>query len=346
MVGAFGEVQVMDWGLAKVLSSGGVADEQKAHDKHQRRASSRRWRQRWQRRPRIFRYPGFANADGQRDGYAGLHAARTGARVEIDNMDERADVFGLGAILCEILTGQPPYVAEDGALVFRMASRGKLEDAFSRLDACGADEDLIALTRHCLELEPVDRPRDAAVLAERVTEYLESVETRLREAEVERAAEAARADAQAAQAAAERQRADAEAAQAAAERQRAEAESAKAEAESARANEESKRRRTSLALAASVLLLISLGGGGWLYMERQESNRQTAEANAQRQHAVEMQTLAEQRDVQRQVAEKERASLRRKSVSVRDAQQNAEKIATMMIGYFARPTGTSRTRQR
>ena len=30
MVGAFGEVQVMDWGLAKVLAAGGVADEERA----------------------------------------------------------------------------------------------------------------------------------------------------------------------------------------------------------------------------------------------------------------------------------------------------------------------------
>ena len=30
MVGAFGEVQVMDWGLAKVLQVGGVADEKKS----------------------------------------------------------------------------------------------------------------------------------------------------------------------------------------------------------------------------------------------------------------------------------------------------------------------------
>ena len=166
---------------------------------------------------------------------------------EIDNMDERADVFGLGAILCQILTGQPPYVAEDGTGVFRMASRGKLEDAFSRLDACGADEDLIALTKHCLELEPTDRPRDAGVLVERVTGYLESVEAKLRSAEVQRAAEAARADAEAAQAAAERQH---------------------AQAESARANEESKRRRTSLALAASVLSVFVFGLAPALFATR------------------------------------------------------------------------------
>src|SRR4029450_13691280 len=30
MVGSFGEVQVMDWGLAKVLAEGGVADEQES----------------------------------------------------------------------------------------------------------------------------------------------------------------------------------------------------------------------------------------------------------------------------------------------------------------------------
>src|SRR5262249_60579272 len=72
------------------------------------------------------------------------------ARGEIDWLDERADVFSLGAILCEVLTGVPPYVGRSAGEVQRMAARADLEDALARLDACGAEPELLALARPCL----------------------------------------------------------------------------------------------------------------------------------------------------------------------------------------------------
>ena len=69
------------------------------------------------------------------------------ARGELDTLDERADVFALGSILCEILTGQPAFVGETGAEVYRKAERADLADALHRLDACDADAELVALAR-------------------------------------------------------------------------------------------------------------------------------------------------------------------------------------------------------
>lgn len=75
-----------------------------------------------------------------------------------------------------------------------MASRGKLTECFTRLDASGADAELVTLAKNCLAVEPKDRPRNASELTKRITAYLESVETRLRESEIALAAEAARAE--------------------------------------------------------------------------------------------------------------------------------------------------------
>jgi eukaryotic-like serine/threonine-protein kinase len=186
MVGAFGEVQVMDWGLAKVLQAGGVADEKKSRALQQGQSIIQTLRSGAGSDSPLT--PGSLGSQTQMGSVMGTPAYMPPEQAlgEIDNLDERADVFGLGAILCEILTGQPPYVGADATAVFRQASRGKLSDCLARLEACGADADLIMLTKHCLELEPKDRPRDASVLAERVSGYLQSVETKLRETELAR----------------------------------------------------------------------------------------------------------------------------------------------------------------
>ena len=65
-------------------------------------------------------------------------------------LDERADVFSLGAILCEILTGNPPYVRQAGSNVMEQAQQASLEQAYERLEVCGADRELIVMARDCL----------------------------------------------------------------------------------------------------------------------------------------------------------------------------------------------------
>src|SRR5262249_52014953 len=108
------------------------------------------------------------------------------AAGQVDRLDARCDVFGLGAILCEVLTGRPPYVG-DREEVARQASAGDVSEALARLEGCGADAELIALARRCLAAEPGGRPADAGEVARAVEGHLAGAEARLRAAERERA---------------------------------------------------------------------------------------------------------------------------------------------------------------
>src|SRR5262249_12983399 len=107
------------------------------------------------------------------------------ARAEIDALDERADVFGLGAILCVILTGQPPYRGQDPVLTFSRAKAADLTDARERLATCGADAELIALCQDCLQADISARPAHAGAVAGRMTSYLASVQERLQQTQVQ-----------------------------------------------------------------------------------------------------------------------------------------------------------------
>jgi serine/threonine-protein kinase len=219
MVGSFGEVQVMDWGLAKRLDrADGVAREAEGEPE--------------------WPVPEDPAVSSTRPGSVvgtPSYMAPEQARGEVDLVDERADVFGLGAILCQILTGTPPYCGTSLAEVMDQAARGDTTEALARLEDCGADAELVALARSCLASDLLERPGNAGDVARRMTAYLAGVQERLRTAE----------------------------------RDRAVAE--------ARAREEVKRRRVTLALAASVLMLVVVGGGvlGWSARQRE---RQAAQA--------------------------------------------------------------------
>ena len=173
MVGAFGEVQVMDWGLAKLLTRG-ERERPEATEVEDNRTEIRTARE----------------ADGATQAGSVLgtpaYMAPEQAQGAVEEIDERADVFGLGAMLCAILTGKPPYSGPSTDAIRLKAVRGETADALARLDACGADPELVALCKRCLATERAARPRDAGEVAKAVSAHLAAVEERARQAELDR----------------------------------------------------------------------------------------------------------------------------------------------------------------
>src|SRR5205823_4410962 len=101
----FGEVQVMDWGMAKVLPEDGAAG-------HEEPAAS------------VIDTGREQDVEGYTRAGAILgtpaYMPPEQARGELERVDRRSDVFGLGAILTEVLTGAPPY---SGGQVIEKAQR-------------------------------------------------------------------------------------------------------------------------------------------------------------------------------------------------------------------------------
>jgi serine/threonine protein kinase len=104
-------------------------------------------------------------------------------------LDTPADVFALGSMLATILTSRPAFVGTSVMETIQKASAADLADVLARLDACGADADadLIAIAKRCLSADRESRPSDGRVVATEVAAYRAGVETRLRQAETERA---------------------------------------------------------------------------------------------------------------------------------------------------------------
>jgi WD40 repeat protein/tRNA A-37 threonylcarbamoyl transferase component Bud32 len=234
MVGSFGEVQVMDWGLAKVLGeeSPATADTVAA-------GQTRAWTQ--------VSPTQEAGSYTQAGALVGTPAfiPPEQALGEIDKVNERADVFGLGAVLAVILTGKPPYIGESSESLRVQAARGKLEDCFARLDASNAEPELVALCKKCLAFEPADRPADAGAVAAAVAGLRAAADERARRAELERV--------------------------------RLEGEQATAAARSA----ERRKRRRLLIGAAAVLALAAVGGLSAVLAMQRQANADLAAKNAE-----------------------------------------------------------------
>ncbi len=175
MVGAFGEVQVMDWGIAKQLDVGTPWDHGESSSARLVRAhEDTQWT------------PVAVTQVGSVLGTPSYMAPEQ-ARGEIDRLGPYSDVFALGAIFCQILTGEPPVTGSSAEQVRRQVAAGQLAAAYEKLERCAADPEWIDLCKRCLAVNPEDRPADGASVAEAVAAIRQAAEERAHRAELARA---------------------------------------------------------------------------------------------------------------------------------------------------------------
>ena len=156
---AFGEVHLIDWGLARICDDGysNVSEANFLNDDS------------------IVPNPNGSH-EANSFGYVGgtpSYMAPEQARGETVSL--QSDVFGLGAILCEILTGEPVYVGNNQRNILIKAAKANLATVHRKLELLGRDKPLVRLVQRCIAIAAKDRPPDAGAVAAEVTAYLESL---------------------------------------------------------------------------------------------------------------------------------------------------------------------------
>jgi hypothetical protein len=150
MLGRYGEAWLLDWGLARV------------------KPAARESRKLPQAAPDITGARGTAlgTAVG-----TPAYMSPEQARGATDELDERTDVWGLGGLLFELLTGRSPFVGKTALEVLSRIVNERVDAP--RLLEPDAPADLCAICEKALSPEPKDRYADASAFAADVQAWLE-----------------------------------------------------------------------------------------------------------------------------------------------------------------------------
>jgi len=167
MLGDYGEVLVMDWGLAQLLETAEVE-------------------------------PGREFAERSSPGQSGKTLGTPSymppeqARGDLDEVDERSDIYSLGAILYEILTLAPPF-SGDGPLdvMWAVVDEELVEPSTRAPDDREVPEGLERICLKAMAEDQVDRYETAGAFHEDLEAWLEGLKPRQAEELVEKGDRAA-----------------------------------------------------------------------------------------------------------------------------------------------------------
>ncbi len=149
MIGEFGEVLVMDWGLAKARP--GEASEPDLAIEPERRGGDTRY--------------------GQVKGTLAYMPPEQAAG-EIDKLDARSDVFSLGAILYQLLTLRAPFVASDPEELIAAVLEVRIAPPSERTPARHIPHELEAVVLKAMRKDPEARYPSVELLREDVETFL------------------------------------------------------------------------------------------------------------------------------------------------------------------------------
>ncbi|MEQ8820439.1 MAG: protein kinase [Sumerlaeia bacterium] len=163
MVGEFGEVLLMDWGIALVYDP----------ERNRRESDSL-----------IVPMLGAMSESAANPAGTVAYMAPEQTEDTVSNIGPWTDVYLLGAVLYELLTGRRPHEADSPKAAFFLAAEGKVQPP---REAAPEDREvpleLDILAMRCLALSPLDRPRSAEEVVDELRGFLTGA-SRRREAEV------------------------------------------------------------------------------------------------------------------------------------------------------------------
>jgi len=165
MLGAYGEVHVMDWGLARIA---GLPEEEAMEDPVVTAEAER----------------GSSTLDGTVKGTIPYMSPEQ-ARGEASTLDRRSDVYALGVLLYEMLTLHPSF-GDQGMETLAKVQLGEFVPVTERNPRRPVPEALGELTMRAMSLSPDDRPKSAEAFEEELRAWLDGrseADRRHREAE-------------------------------------------------------------------------------------------------------------------------------------------------------------------